>query len=127
MWPPWADCADCQHRLRGGLPVCRAGATQHADHHHRQRQWAYFAFANRYAAILKKAGVTLEVRTSAGSVENIERLRKGEVDMEGFVRGGILPPADDADAYELHSLGSMYYEPVWVFIVATRICAACTS
>ncbi|MCP5268177.1 MAG: TAXI family TRAP transporter solute-binding subunit [Zoogloeaceae bacterium] len=75
---------------------------------------AYFAFANRYAAILKKAGVTLEVRTSAGSVENIERLRKGEVDV-GFVQGGILPPADDADAYELHSLGSMYYEPVWVF------------
>lgn len=31
---------------------------------------AYFAFANRYREILAKEGITLELRTTAGSVEN---------------------------------------------------------
>jgi len=84
---------------------------------------AYYAFAKRYAAILAKSGITLDVRTSAGSVENLERLKHGEVDV-AFMQGGIEPPADpsaDGDApgedryAGLRSLGSMYYEPVWVF------------
>ena len=37
---------------------------------------AYFQFANRYAAILAKNGVTLEVKSSAGSLEKMERLEK---------------------------------------------------
>ncbi len=75
---------------------------------------AYYAFAQRYAAILQKSGVTLEVRTSAGSLENLDRLRKGEVDV-AFMQGGIAAPAADGEDDGLRSLGSMYYEPVWVF------------
>lgn len=78
---------------------------------------AYYAFAKRYATILQKSGVTLEIKTSAGSLENIERLKKGEADV-AFVQGGVKPiepNADAADEVELKSLGSMYYEPVWVF------------
>ena len=75
---------------------------------------AYYPFAKRYAEILARSGVTLEIKTSAGSLENLQRIRKGEADV-GFVQGGtMLPPEDGVDNLPL-SLGSVYYEPVWVF------------
>lgn len=80
-------------------------------------QGAYYRFAQRYAAILAKNGIELEVRTSAGSLENLERLKSGEAQI-GFVQGGVVPPKDDPDADDesgLLSLGSIFYEPVWVF------------
>lgn len=79
---------------------------------------AYYAFAKRYAKILERSGITLKIQASAGSLENIERLRKGEVDV-AFVQGGIpyVPGEDDPD---LASIGSMYYEPVWVFYRGKR-------
>jgi len=78
---------------------------------------AYYQFANRYAAILAKNGITLEVKASAGSLENIERLKNDEAQI-GFVQGGVVPPKEDPDAEDdsgLFSLGSLFYEPVWVF------------
>ncbi len=78
---------------------------------------AYYQFANRYAAILAKNGITLEVKASAGSLENLERLKKDEAQI-GFVQGGVVPPKEDPDAEDdsgLLSLGSLFYEPVWVF------------
>jgi len=78
---------------------------------------AYYQFAQRYATILARDGITLEVRSSAGSLQNIERLKSGEVQV-GFVQGGVVPPKDDPDAEDesgLLSLGSLFYEPVWVF------------
>lgn len=52
--------------------------------------------------------------TSAGSLDNLQRLENGEADI-AFVQGGIVPPADDPDLTRLRSLGSVSYEPVWVF------------
>lgn len=81
---------------------------------------AYYHFAKRYEAILARAGITLEVRTSEGSVQNLERLRSGEAQI-GFIQGGVVEQPDDADIdqepenYGLLSLGSVFYEPVWVF------------
>jgi TRAP transporter TAXI family solute receptor len=78
---------------------------------------AYYHFAQRYATILAKNGITLEVRASAGSLENIDRLKSGEAQI-GFVQGGVVPPKEDPDAEDdsgMLSLGSMFYEPVWVF------------
>lgn len=80
---------------------------------------AYYAFAKRYAAILQKSGVTLEIKTSAGSLENLERLKKGEVEV-AFVQGGVKPAEPSENDPELKSLGSMYYEPVWVFYQGER-------
>jgi TRAP transporter TAXI family solute receptor len=80
---------------------------------------AYYAFAKRYATLLARQGITLEVRSSLGSVENIERLRKGEADV-AFVQGGIPAPAAGDDDRALSSLGSLYYEPVWVFYRGPR-------
>jgi TRAP transporter TAXI family solute receptor len=78
---------------------------------------AYYAYAGRYAAILARHGVTLEVRTSAGSLQNLERLASDAAQV-GFVQGGVVEPRgdaeDDGDA-PLLSLGSVFYEPVWVF------------
>lgn len=89
---------------------------------------AYYAYAKRYATLLAGKGITVEVKTSAGSYENLERLQSGEVAV-AFVQGGIVPRRadggerdDDDDGDEewrkprhLRSLGSVAYEPVWVF------------
>ena len=78
---------------------------------------AYYQFAKRYAAILARDGIELEIRTSAGSLENLQRLRD-DVAQIGFVQGGVVAPPEDPDNSEdlgLLSLGSVFYEPVWVF------------
>ena len=80
---------------------------------------AYYLFAQRYAALLARNGVTLEVKTSAGSVENLDRLRKGQTDV-ALVQGGIAAPATSDDDVTLASLGSVSYEPVWLFYRGER-------
>lgn len=74
---------------------------------------AYYAFAQRYREILARDGVTLEIRSTAGSVENVKLLgaKQGDVDI-AFVQGGIGDPAAQP---ELQSLASLYFEPLWVF------------
>jgi len=72
---------------------------------------AYHAFATRYAEFLAREGITLELRPTAGTVENLALLRSGEVSL-AMVQGGV----DDGDsAPQLLSLGSLYYEPLWLF------------
>ena len=84
---------------------------------------AYYAYAGRYATILARNGVTLEVRTSAGSLQNIERLQNDEAQV-GFVQGGVVEPQGDPDEEDtdsrLLSLGSVFFEPVWVFYRGDR-------
>ena len=81
---------------------------------------AYYHFAKRYAAILARDGITLEVLPSEGSLQNLDRLQKGEAQI-GFIQGGVIEQPADAEIdgepedYGLLSLGSMFYEPVWVF------------
>jgi len=80
-------------------------------------QGAYYRFAQRYAAVLARNGIELEILSSAGSLENLERLKSGEAQI-GFVQGGVVPPKEDPEAADdsgLLSLGSVFYEPVWVF------------
>jgi TRAP-type uncharacterized transport system substrate-binding protein len=73
---------------------------------------AYHAFAKRYQEIFARNGVTLELRPSRGSGENLRRLRQGEVQI-GFVQGGVAPEGQTSTG--LLSLGSAFYEPLWVF------------
>ena len=79
---------------------------------------AYYAYAQRYAKILASKGITLEVKTSAGSQQNLERLKSGEADI-ALVQGGLQegePSAEEnSEESDLRSLGSVSYEPVWVF------------
>lgn len=82
-------------------------------------QGAYAEFGKRYAQILKGYGITVELRSTQGAAENLKRLREpgpGGVDI-GFVQGGAdeAGRTENADDAELVSLGSMFYEPVWLF------------
>ncbi len=71
----------------------------------------YFKYAHRYKELLAEDGIELEILTSAGSSENIQRLLNNEVDI-AFVQGGV---SDNNSTNQLFSLGSLYYEPVWLF------------
>jgi TRAP transporter TAXI family solute receptor len=74
---------------------------------------AYHAFGKKYAEALKRAGVTLELRPSAGSLENIARLNEPASGVQAaFVQGGLT---DAVASPDLASLGRMFLEPLWVF------------
>lgn len=69
-------------------------------------------YADRYRTILARSGITLELKSSLGSVDNLKRLSDPyqHVDV-GFVQGG-LPTQLRSD--NLVSLGSMFYEPLLI-------------
>lgn len=75
---------------------------------------AYQAFGERYAEHFARQGVELVLQPSAGSIENLGALTvpDGDIDI-AFLQGGI---GDAADHPGLQSLGSVYYEPIWVFV-----------
>ncbi|MDR2014095.1 MAG: ABC transporter substrate-binding protein [Azoarcus sp.] len=72
----------------------------------------YHAFARQYQDFFAKNGITLELKPSQGSGENLRRLREKEVDI-AFVQGGI---ASSRKQEGMLSLGSAFYEPLWVFV-----------
>jgi ABC-type nitrate/sulfonate/bicarbonate transport system substrate-binding protein len=80
-------------------------------------QGAYAEFGKRYAAALKQRGIEVQLRTTAGAAENLRLLLdpKSGVDI-AFLQGGAGEKArSQADADALVSLGSLFYEPVWLF------------
>ena len=77
-----------------------------------QADGAYFLFAERYREILAEDAVTLRIRKTAGSLENLRLLEAGEVNLAFFQGGSGIINAADGD---ITALGSLYYEPLWVF------------
>jgi TRAP transporter TAXI family solute receptor len=74
---------------------------------------AYQRFGEEYAAYLQTAGIEVELRTTEGSVENLALLKSGgEIDV-AFVQGGI---ADSEANDRVLAIGSLYLEPVWLFV-----------
>ncbi|RLA25375.1 MAG: C4-dicarboxylate ABC transporter substrate-binding protein [Gammaproteobacteria bacterium] len=71
---------------------------------------SYYKVAQQYRDALAEQGVELEIISSLGSGQNIQRLLNKEVDI-AFVQGGT-GNSDDP----LFSLGSLYYEPLWIFL-----------
>jgi TRAP transporter TAXI family solute receptor len=80
---------------------------------------AYYQYAQKYAAELRKEALTLEVRETNGSVENLQLLldEKSGVDI-ALVQSGVAGPEDRE---HLVSLGSVYREPLWVFYRGTKL------
>ena len=83
-------------------------------------QGAYAAFGKHYAQELKRYGIEVVLRSSPGSRENLRLLRDPKQDVQlAFVQGGSSEtqrtPEQEAEAPPLTSLGSMFYEPVWLF------------
>jgi len=72
---------------------------------------AYYMFAKEYAKLAAQDGFAVDILTGAGTVETLKRLAAGQA-MAGFVQGGT---AEAGPTEGLLSLGSLYYEPVWVF------------
>ncbi|RPH58648.1 MAG: C4-dicarboxylate ABC transporter substrate-binding protein [Burkholderiales bacterium] len=84
-----------------------------------QEQGAYAEFGRRYAAWLAQHGIEVRLRTTQGAAENIALLRDAGSGVQvAFVQGGadsqptvIGQPKEDG----LVALGSLFYEPVWLF------------
>ncbi len=76
-----------------------------------QNDGAYYLFAQRYQKILKRENIQLELVQTAGSVENIGLLESNGTDV-AFVQGGT---SGSSKTDRLASLGSLYFEPIWVF------------
>jgi len=73
----------------------------------------YHMFAQRYRAIVARDGVEMELRPSAGSLENLERLRD---DASGVEAALVQAGAAGSQSFPgLRSLGAVYYEPLWIF------------
>jgi TRAP transporter TAXI family solute receptor len=78
-----------------------------------QPDGTYDALGREYQRRLHREGLTVELRRTAGSVDNLELLRRGEVDV-AFVQGGIYQPAGDPEQ-RLRGMAAIYREPLWIF------------
>jgi len=74
---------------------------------------AYYRYARQYAEIFAEEGIDLEVLETKGSMENLALMSDPKSGVSAaFMQGGISTPEEHPD---LRSLGSLYYEPLWVF------------
>ena len=81
-------------------------------------QGAYAEFGKRYVQALRPYGITVELRPTQGAAENLQLLRDPASGVDiAFVQGG----ADDQQQQQaeddgtLVALGSLFFEPVWLF------------
>ncbi len=72
---------------------------------------AYRQYGELYRKRLAEDGITVELRETSGSLENLQLLRSGEVDV-AFVQTGV---AAESPGEGLVSLGSIGFEPLWIF------------
>jgi TRAP-type uncharacterized transport system substrate-binding protein len=74
---------------------------------------ANYQLGVRYREILAKEGVKLELQRTSGSMDNLKYLRdpRSQVSV-GFIQGGTIT---SKEAPELESLGTVFYEPLWLF------------
>jgi TRAP-type uncharacterized transport system substrate-binding protein len=74
---------------------------------------AYAAFGERYRAALAAHGIELRLVPTGGSYDNLVRLSDPDSGISAaFVQAGTTSTAQSPD---LLSLGTMFYEPLWVF------------
>ena len=67
----------------------------------------------RYREILAKEGITLRLQPTSGSLENLQRLRDSRSGISvGFIQGGTTTSKESP---QLESLGTIFYEPLWLF------------
>ncbi|MEJ2326684.1 MAG: TAXI family TRAP transporter solute-binding subunit [Chromatiaceae bacterium] len=73
---------------------------------------AYHGYAERYAEILARYGIALEVEETAGSLENLSLLKDADAGVAlALIQGGV---ATTAQKKGLAGLGSLFYEPLWL-------------
>ncbi|HEX9434672.1 MAG TPA: TAXI family TRAP transporter solute-binding subunit [Burkholderiales bacterium] len=80
---------------------------------------AYAEFGKRYVEELKRYGIRVELRQTVGSRENLVLLRDGKEKVDiAFVQGGAsetIRTRAEEEQEPVASLGSLFFEPVWLF------------
>jgi TRAP transporter TAXI family solute receptor len=79
-----------------------------------QENSAYEQFGQEYAKALAKNDIKVTLEHSLGSQDNLQRLIDGRADI-GFVQSGSTTEAQ-AERRGLVSLGSLFTEPLWLFL-----------
>ena len=73
----------------------------------------FYKIADKYAKVLARNGVKLKIIKSEGSLENLQRLSNPSYRVDvGFVQAGL---AKGQKIDKLVSLGSVAYEPLFIF------------
>jgi len=83
-------------------------------------QSAAAEFGKLYASELQRHRISVVLRPTRGSLDNLRLLRDEKEDVQlGFVQGGASEANravdENREGAELVSLGSLFYEPVWLF------------
>ena len=75
-------------------------------------QGSYFhEVASSYKSALAKEGIFLEIVQTMGALDNLQLVNDGKADL-ALTHDGLIQAKDKP---ELRSLGSISYEPIWVF------------
>ena len=73
----------------------------------------YSEYAKRYKEFFAKRGITLNLIATKGAQENVDLLLDPNSGIDlAFVQSGLIDPSK---AVNLETLGSIGYEPIWVF------------
>ena len=79
---------------------------------------AYYAYAKRYEQVLARSGVKLDVRATAGSLDNLKILEDPNSGVDAaFLQGGISSAKESPG---LLSVGRIGHEPLWIFYKGTE-------
>jgi len=74
---------------------------------------SYAYYGKRYKILLAKQGIEVDLKATNGGLDNLKLLRDPNSGVQaGFVEGGV---ATEDDCAALDSLGTIGYEPVWLF------------
>ena len=77
---------------------------------------AYEAIGKKYAGALARFGIQVTLMSSLGSQQNLQRLNDPESGVDiAFVQSGSTEQ-EEAERKGLVSLGSLFTEPVWIFL-----------
>jgi len=73
-------------------------------------------FGRRYKERLERLGLAVDLRETAGAVENVKLLQDPNSGVDiAFVTGGV---SDSMRSPDILSLGTVYLQPYWIFYVA---------
>ena len=81
---------------------------------------AYWQFAQQYAEVFKQYDIELELRETAGSLENYRLLSDENEVHVAIVQGGSAPE-EIRESNQFESIASLYFEPVWVFYRGDKV------
>ncbi len=78
---------------------------------------AYYLFAQHYQELLARDRITLNIRKTSGSKDNLALLNDPQAGIEiAFVQSGVAEmDAEATSSSSLTGLASLYFEPLWLF------------